>query len=253
MDCRRYYDTVGEVGFNHADLVRFKQTFPHLLESGSLLDVGCGEGYWLNHLDEKKNLDLSGLDISPVRLKIARRNVNKEKILLLVADIRKLPYKDGQFDQITALEVLEHIPNWQDGLSELVRVASKKVVISVPYNEKLKYDICPNCKTDAYLSGHLHSFTENDFKSLDIDGDFTFEKLPRAFGLNHYIKIAFNYTIKGVEKLITMDRESGHALSTVCPNCYEEVPYTKFFERASHRLIRIITRSPEFLLVQIDK
>lgn len=53
-----------------------------------------------------------------------------------VADIRELPFSDNEFGLILACEILEHIPFSDVGkaLSELCRVTSKYVVISVPYS-----------------------------------------------------------------------------------------------------------------------
>ncbi|MBU1987987.1 MAG: class I SAM-dependent methyltransferase, partial [Nanoarchaeota archaeon] len=54
----------------------------------------------------------------------------------VVADIRKLPFKDNSFNTILACEIIEHIPfkDVPKALSELRRVAKKNVVISAPYS-----------------------------------------------------------------------------------------------------------------------
>lgn len=52
----------------------------------------------------------------------------------VVADIRKLPFKDNSFDTSLACEILEHIP-FEDvlkALRELRRVTKKYVIISLP-------------------------------------------------------------------------------------------------------------------------
>lgn len=53
-----------------------------------------------------------------------------------VGDVRSLPFKDDQFEAISICQVLEHIP-FEDidlALSELARVAKKRVVCSLPYS-----------------------------------------------------------------------------------------------------------------------
>ncbi len=53
-----------------------------------------------------------------------------------VADIRDLPFEDNSYDLIMACQILEHLP-WEDvdkALSELSRVTSKNVIISIPYS-----------------------------------------------------------------------------------------------------------------------
>lgn len=54
----------------------------------------------------------------------------------VIADIRKLPFKDDDFDIVMACEVLEHIPIEDvinKALPELYRVSKRYVVISIPY------------------------------------------------------------------------------------------------------------------------
>ena len=45
-----------------------------------------------------------------------------ERSELSVGDVRNLLYPDGTFDVVIAVEVLEHIPNPEAGLSEAMRV-----------------------------------------------------------------------------------------------------------------------------------
>ena len=44
----------------------------------------------------------------------------------------KLPFKDNEFDVVTALDVLEHLDNPHGALQELMRVARKSVLVSLP-------------------------------------------------------------------------------------------------------------------------
>jgi ubiquinone/menaquinone biosynthesis C-methylase UbiE len=51
-----------------------------------------------------------------------------------VADGKSLPYEDGEFDTVVLGEVLEHVDNPGLLFGEAARVASERVVISVPLN-----------------------------------------------------------------------------------------------------------------------
>jgi ubiquinone/menaquinone biosynthesis C-methylase UbiE len=52
----------------------------------------------------------------------------------IVADAQHLPFKDGAFNKVMCTEVLEHIPDDKQGISELFRVAKPNadVAVSVP-------------------------------------------------------------------------------------------------------------------------
>lgn len=48
------------------------------------------------------------------------------------ADSTPLPFDDNAFDVVTLLEVLEHMPDTARALSEVLRVARRWAVLSVP-------------------------------------------------------------------------------------------------------------------------
>jgi len=68
----------------------------------------------------------------------------------LTQDATKLSFNDNAFDVVTALEVLEHIPNAKLAFKEIIRVAKSQVIISVPSKE----DDNPE---------HIHLLTKNIF------------------------------------------------------------------------------------------
>jgi SAM-dependent methyltransferase len=92
------------------------------LNPESILEIGVGNKTLVNYLREH-NFKIYSCDIDP--------NLNPD----YVGDIRKLPFKDNEFDVVCAFQILEHIP-WEDvpaALSELKRVSRKNVIFSIPY------------------------------------------------------------------------------------------------------------------------
>jgi ubiquinone/menaquinone biosynthesis C-methylase UbiE len=130
----------------------------------SLLDVGCGNGVFLNWLlNQNINIELTGTDRSATALKY----VKTKKV---ESDIIQLPFDDSSFDCVTCLEVIEHLPVtvYKKALAELVRVSRKFIIISVPFEEILEHahTQCPNCKTIFNSDLHFRSFSETVFKNL---------------------------------------------------------------------------------------
>jgi len=62
------------------------------------------------------------------------------------------------------MEVLEHLVDPQQTLYQLIRISRKRVIITVPWNQKIKQILCIHCAEYTPASGHLHSFNENNIK-----------------------------------------------------------------------------------------
>jgi len=109
-----------------------------------ILDVGCGDGYYLYLLFLLKlDLKLVGVDNDRRALESARKNL-KTDVKLVEADlIKELPFKDETFDKVVASEVVEHLAYDAQGLKEVYRVLKTGGVaaISVPnYNFPFLWD-----------------------------------------------------------------------------------------------------------------
>src|SRR5215213_1186703 len=82
-----------------------------------ILDVGCGTG--ANLLMLSKYGDAEGVDVSEDALAFCRER-GLESVKLGAAE--ELPYDDGTFDLVTALDVVEHMDDDLAGLREMRRV-----------------------------------------------------------------------------------------------------------------------------------
>ncbi len=150
---------------NPEDLKRFKEIYTHSPENvQSVLDVGCGNGLFLNYLDSLNSYQrLHGLDRSQEALKYV--TVNKSQ-----GSADSLPFSDKEFDLVTSLEAIEHFPIniYHNALQELCRVAKKYILITVPNDQKLELSLisCPQCKTCFNPDYHVRSFTKEKMKPL---------------------------------------------------------------------------------------
>lgn len=91
--------------------------------SENLVDIGCGNGYFLEQL-YNTGLKLIGCDI------IEKDEL--EKYSYIKGNIETLPFKDKQFDIVTCSHTLEHIINLEKAISELKRICNKQLIITVP-------------------------------------------------------------------------------------------------------------------------
>jgi 2-polyprenyl-3-methyl-5-hydroxy-6-metoxy-1,4-benzoquinol methylase len=99
-----------------------------------VIEIGCGRGGFAKYLVEQ-GADLVAADFSETAVEIARRRLaGSPNCEILVADIQDIPFSPETFDVVVSLETLEHVPDPDRALAELVRVAKVggSVVITTP-------------------------------------------------------------------------------------------------------------------------
>jgi SAM-dependent methyltransferase len=76
--------------------------------SGALLDLGCGAGEPVAKGFVERGWDVTGVDFSASMLALAARYVPAMRTTL--ADMREVAFAPGQFDAVTAIYSLFHVP-----------------------------------------------------------------------------------------------------------------------------------------------
>jgi 2-polyprenyl-6-hydroxyphenyl methylase / 3-demethylubiquinone-9 3-methyltransferase len=98
--------------------------FPKL-DGKAVLELGCGGGAYSLAASRKGASEVVSLDISPVRAKGAKINVQRDKFPFcegIAADAARLPFKDKCFDVIVLIDVIEHIEADASFLRDIGRV-----------------------------------------------------------------------------------------------------------------------------------
>ncbi|MBI4751175.1 MAG: class I SAM-dependent methyltransferase [Acidobacteria bacterium] len=144
----------------------------------ALLDIGSGRGAFLWPLiEEFPEIPVTAIDCDLKRV-IDIRAVGSGGIPRLSAhemDVMNLNFLDHAFDVVTALEVLEHIPAFEQAIRECCRVARRFVIISVPSHE----DDNPE---------HIHLFDQTRLvETLRASGA---NRVTCEYVLNHLIVVA---------------------------------------------------------------
>ncbi len=144
-----------------------------LAPGAHILDIGCGSGRHTCEAYRLKKATVTGADPNLNDLQEARRRLWLHDELgehgggtwsLAGADATRLPFADACFDLVICSEVLEHIPDDQHAMRELVRVLKpgKSVVVSVP--RYLPERICWGLSDDYVKAnqGHVRIYRSND-------------------------------------------------------------------------------------------
>ena len=91
-----------------------------------LLEVGCGRGVGAALLLQKfQPAALYALDLDQRMVRQAQAFLHREqqrRIFLGVADVLRLPFRDGALDGVFGFGVQHHLPDWRGGLAEIARV-----------------------------------------------------------------------------------------------------------------------------------
>lgn len=104
--------------------------------SGSILDIGCGGGGFLNRIIKRyPNAMFYGLDISQESLHMTEQTnletIHKDRLKLYLASVDNMPFSDNKFDLVTAIETYFFWPDLAACLHEIFRVISYNGVIAI--------------------------------------------------------------------------------------------------------------------------
>jgi len=150
------YDSSGQID---AKLATIRNWIP--ADVGSIIDLGCGNGIICNALASE--YAVTAIDISETALKAV-------KVSKLLASATDIPFADNSFDLAFSSEMLEHLssPDLEKAAREMLRVARKYLLISVPNREQLGKSMvkCKVCAEVYHAYGHLHSFTDSSLRGL---------------------------------------------------------------------------------------
>jgi SAM-dependent methyltransferase len=147
-----------------ADQVR--ALFPFM--TGKILDFGCGVGALVKEL-RMRGCAATGIEIERPALKEGLLSEVAQHIRFYKPPV--LPFGADAFDTVTALEVLEHVPELEASLCEIARVAPK-LILSVPDMSAI-----PMLHRHGVVPWHLLEFTHVNF--------FTEQSLRALLG-RHY-------------------------------------------------------------------
>jgi 2-polyprenyl-6-hydroxyphenyl methylase/3-demethylubiquinone-9 3-methyltransferase len=91
-----------------------------------LLDIGCGGGVLAEEF-ARLNCQVTGVDISVESIHVARAHAKEEGLAInyQIGSATRLQYDENSFDVVSCCDVLEHIVQWKQVLSEVRRILKK--------------------------------------------------------------------------------------------------------------------------------
>lgn len=200
-----------------------------------ILDAGCGEGA-LSVMMAKLGAEVTGTDISQPNIEkcwqYAKEN-GIDNIKFLLADSENLPFANDEFDLVVSSHVLEHLPNFDKGLSEVLRVSKKQVVVAIP-------TILNLCSVVQVGGGFFWSFGKRSLPALFLG---TLRLLKASFFLEEGVNenyagnkdlvhiFRFPWIMENKIKKIEAKLIEYQASSICLPFCACFLPIIKFLDR----------------------
>ena len=163
---------------------RYQIILDWMKPESKVLDIGGGDGYLAEMLKDKKNCEVTVMDISEEALTMAF----KRGVEVRVGNVEeKFPFEDNSFDSVVMSEVIEHVASSEFALKEAIRVSKNSIYVTVPNTGFYKYRL-------QLLFGkfpkqwvfepkeHLRFWTYKDFELMIKDLGLVVEKVKATAG-----------------------------------------------------------------------
>jgi 2-polyprenyl-3-methyl-5-hydroxy-6-metoxy-1,4-benzoquinol methylase len=177
-----------DYGYNTGDITHsfgyLQQPLLNLLDKSKnqcILDVGCGNGYFVNYL-LSLGYNAYGTDASEKGIAIARQT-NPDRFFIQDISTGKLPQElqGFKFDTIISTEVIEHLYDPEGLITFCKKVLNDKgeLIISTPYHGYLKnLALSLFNKWDAHLNpmwhgGHIKMWSRRTLSKALTDAGFS--------------------------------------------------------------------------------
>ncbi|PZS10439.1 MAG: hypothetical protein DLM64_08550 [Solirubrobacterales bacterium] len=150
------------------------------LPPGRVLDLGCGVGHSFHELAPRESV---GVDLDPAVLADQARETH-------VADMRRLPFADRSFRSVLSVQSIEHVPDPERVLAEVVRVLAPggRAVFVTP--NRLTFgrpdEILDPYHYVEYDADQLRSLCSSLFASIEVLGLYGSERYQALVDAEHH-------------------------------------------------------------------
>lgn len=149
-----------------------RHSLPFTKRKIDILDVGCGEGNFLNSLPKDK-YNLFGSEINPQGIK----STKQKNIQIFAGDFNHIDFGNSKFDCITLWHVLEHLPKPQQTIAKIFKLLKPHGVIIIA---------TPCCQSLGFKLGQKYYFHLDSPRHLFIPSPQALKTLLQTAGFTKY-------------------------------------------------------------------
>jgi SAM-dependent methyltransferase len=161
-----------------------------LLGSGRVLDLGCGTGHSYDLLGPRETV---GVDIDPAALAGQARETH-------VADMCRLPFADGSFASVLAVQSLEHVSDPDSAIAQAARVIEPQGGIAVFVTPNRLTFARPDEIIDPY---HYFEWDSEQLRALCVR-HFGVVEMAGLFGSPRYLSLVAKERAR-LDRLLAID------------------------------------------------
>lgn len=166
--------------------------FLKLRSDQNLLDLGCGEGRHAITACLRENLVSVGVDLNLKDLNTAKERFapfadnGNTTLIIAAANGQTLPFAGNTFDRVICSEVLEHIENYEQVISEILRVTKPGGLLAVSVPRFGPEWVCWKLSSGYHQAkgGHIRIFNANKLKTVIEETGFIHFKKHWAHALH---------------------------------------------------------------------
>jgi len=133
-----------------------------MAKNSLVLEVGCGEGYG-SHLLSRHVKKVVGLDINAKTINHASNKYCSQNCIFKTYDGVNIPYKNNIFDAVISFQVIEHIQDDTNYVSEIHRVLKQKSIFILTTPNRT-YRLNPGQR--PWNRFHVREYSANSLKDL---------------------------------------------------------------------------------------
>jgi len=165
--------------------------FPQTLSGKSVLDVGCGLGYFCFEAENRGARRVVGVELNEERLQQATllKDINGSEVVLFKQDILITPIVD-HFDYVLLLNIIHHLKEPIRAMKELASITQECLIIEFPTLADPKFrrtvNKGPSVKNDSLpligvssipAANQTFVFTPTAIERILMDHDHLFERI----------------------------------------------------------------------------
>lgn len=194
---------------------------------GKILDIGCGSGEFLA-IARQNNWEVYGVEISKIATKYAKEKFGMN---VFTGELLETNYPNEYFDVVTMWQVLEHLPNPSEVLTEINRILKNDglLVVAVPNINSYQARIFKEFWFHLDAPRHLYHFEPDTLKKMLRKNGF------KVLKINHFSN---EHNASGlIFSILTMIRSKKYT-SERMKKVIKDSQYTLFAKRFLYPLIK---------------